>query len=111
MKMIQLLYFKTVAETGRVTEAARKLDVTAPAVSIAISNLEKELGVSLFAHTCNRVVLNEAGAYFLETVNRVFEMLSNAENVLRGGAEVPCPQTKRGKTLQAYTQAIYEEEI
>ena len=84
MKMTQLLYFKTVAEDGRISVAAKKLFVTAPAVSIAITNLEKELGVQLFDRIKNRLILNEYGVAYLQYVNRVFDDLSQASKIVRG---------------------------
>ena len=83
MKMTQLLYFKTVAEDGRISVAARKLYVTAPAVSIAITNLEKELGVQLFDRIKNRLVLNEYGKAYLQYVNKVFSDLSLAKEAIQ----------------------------
>lgn len=84
MKMTQLLYFKTVAEDGRISVAARKLYVTAPAVSIAITNLEKELGVQLFDRVKNRLILNEYGKAYLQYVNQVFDDLSQAKETIQG---------------------------
>ena len=84
MKMTQLLYFKTVAETGTMAKAAKKLFVTAPAVSIAISNLEKELGVSLFDRRPNRIELNEQGVAYLQYVNQIFADLDLAKEAVQG---------------------------
>jgi DNA-binding transcriptional LysR family regulator len=83
MKMIQLQYFKAVAETNKMTEAARAMCVTPSAISIAIANLEKELGVQLFDRTATSVTLNDAGRYYLETVNSVFATLHEAEDAIR----------------------------
>ena len=83
MKMTQLLYFKTVAEDGRISVAARKLYVTAPAVSIAITNLEKELGVQLFDRVKNRLILNEYGNVYLHYVNNIFNELSQAKQAVQ----------------------------
>ena len=94
MKMMQLKYFKTIAETGTMAGAARALGVTPPALSIAISNLEKELGVTLFEHSCNRIVLNDAGICYLQMVDRVFKDISDTEAVLRGGGATPCAVDK-----------------
>ena len=92
MKMAQLLYFKTVAEAGKISIAARKLYVTAPAVSIAIGNLEKELGVQLFERTNNRIVLNEYGKAYLKYVNQVFDELTEAKQTVmdmrQGSADI-----------------------
>lgn len=83
MKLTQLLYFKAVAETGSVSRAAKKLYVTAPAVSIGISNLEKDLGVVLFDRTSNRITLTEQGRSYYESVNKILEDLSEVTNNIR----------------------------
>lgn len=49
MNLKQLYYFKRLAETEHYTEAASSLFITQPSLSHAISELEKELGVALFA--------------------------------------------------------------
>ena len=79
MKLSQLLYFKTIAETGTLARAAKKLGVTAPALSIAISNLEKEIGVILFDRQCNRITLNEQGTAYLQRVNQILADLESAQ--------------------------------
>lgn len=84
MKLTQLLYFKTVAETGKISLAAKKLYVSAPALSIAIANLEKELGVQLFDRANNRIALNEQGRTYLRHVNQILEDLSQANKEIQG---------------------------
>ena len=46
MELMQLKYFKTVAEIGKISDAAQALFISAPALSTSISRLEKELGIS-----------------------------------------------------------------
>lgn len=79
MKLSQLIYFKTVAESGKIAIAAKKLYVSAPALSIAIANLEKELGVQLFERSINKIVLNEQGRLYLTHVNKILEDISQAK--------------------------------
>ena len=85
MKMIQLQYFKAVAETNNMTEAARQMCVTPAAISIAISKLEQELGVKLFDRTAISVTLNGTGQFYLQSVSEALRILEEAEDVLRGG--------------------------
>lgn len=44
----QLSYFIAAGETGSVTKAAERVNISQPSVSAAISHLEKEFGVQLF---------------------------------------------------------------
>jgi DNA-binding transcriptional LysR family regulator len=83
MELIQLRYFKTTAEIGKISDAAKALFVSAPALSTSISRLEKELGVSLFERTNNRIILNRQGQIFLKYVNRVLTDLECAKTELQ----------------------------
>lgn len=83
MELSQLKYFKTVAETGKISDAAQALFISAPALSTAISRLEKELGMKLFDRTNNRISLNRQGEIFLRYVNQVMSTLDCAKTELR----------------------------
>lgn len=48
LKLRHLEVFNALMEAGSVSHAAKRLNVTQPAVSVALSNLEKELGFRLF---------------------------------------------------------------
>ena len=82
MKINQLYYFKTVAELGKISLAAKKLYVSPPALSIAISNLERDLGVRLFERSNNRILLNEQGRVYLEFVNQILDDLEKAKQTV-----------------------------
>jgi len=83
MELQQLKYFKAVAKTGKISEAAESLFISAPALSTSISRLEKELGVPLFDSSGNRITLNAQGEIFLKYVNQVFSALDEAKDELR----------------------------
>ena len=83
MELLQLKYFKTVAEIGKISEAAEALFISAPALSTSISRLEKELGVRLFDRSAKRIVLNQYGEVFLRYVNQMFDVLACAQTELR----------------------------
>ena len=48
MNFTQLTVFREVMESGSISQTARKLGRTQPAISLAIKTLEKSLGLSLF---------------------------------------------------------------
>lgn len=79
MEMLQLKYFKAVAQIGKISEAAESLFISAPALSVAISRLEKDLGMRLFDRTNNKITLNRQGEIFLQGVNRIFATLENTK--------------------------------
>lgn len=75
MELLQLKYFKTVAELEKISAAAEALYISAPALSNSISRLEKELGVQLFDRYAKRIALNSQGELFLRYVNQMFDAL------------------------------------
>ncbi len=69
MEQRQLEMFEAVVSLGSVTEAARSLGVTQPAVSIALRKLERDVGFSLFRRDGRRLLpTTEARLLFAETV-------------------------------------------
>ena len=83
MELMQLKYFKTVADIGKISEAAEALFISAPALSTSISRLEKELEMPLFDRTNNSIRLNRQGQIFLRYVNQVFSNLECAKTELQ----------------------------
>ncbi|QOI65950.1 LysR family transcriptional regulator (plasmid) [Arthrobacter sp. TES] len=74
--LTQLRYFVAVSEAGGITEAAKNLLVSQSAVSVAITNLEKQLGVQLFIRShAKGVSLTGAGKSFLINAR---ELMSHA---------------------------------
>jgi len=79
MTFQQLQYFLEVHRTGSVTKAAKNLFVSYPSVSVAIANIEKELGVVLFARGPKGLTLTEQGQQVLEhanTISRAYMQMS-----------------------------------
>lgn len=83
MDIQQLKYFKTVAEIGKISEAADSLFISTPALSMSVSRLEKELGVHLFDRTNNRIILNRQGQIFLRYAKQVLTELEYTKTEIR----------------------------
>lgn len=86
MELLQLKYFKTVAELEKISAAAKTLYISAPALSTSISRLEKELGVQLFDRYAKHIVLNAQGEIFLRYVNQMFDALECGKKELMRNA-------------------------
>ena len=67
---VRLNVFLAVVRCGGFTSAARSLGITQPAVSQHISELERQLGTSLFERG-GKVALTEAGHVFLQYAQRI----------------------------------------
>ena len=67
----QLRAAVALVRSGTFREAAEALHISPPALSIAIAELERSLGVTLFDRTSRRVQTSEAGARFAENAQRV----------------------------------------
>lgn len=82
MDLQQLVYFRTVARTQHVSQAAEELGITQPALSRAIARLEREAGVTLFDHRGRSVRLNRFGQAFLRHVERALAALEEGRREL-----------------------------
>ncbi|MDF2675156.1 MAG: LysR family transcriptional regulator, partial [Clostridiales bacterium] len=69
MELLQLRYFCTVVKYGNITKAAEELRISQPSLSKTISNLEKELGVTLFDRIGKHILLNDFGKAFYRRVS------------------------------------------
>ena len=79
----QLHYFWSVAKFGGVTRAAEQLHLTPQTLSGQISQLEGNLGISLFRRTGRRMELTDAGRMALTYADEIFHIGSEMEEALR----------------------------
>lgn len=82
MELLQLRYFQTIARLEHMTNAAKELHVSQPALSKTIHTLEKELGVSLFDRKGRMIKLNEYGRAFLAHVDVSLQSLVAGKQIL-----------------------------
>ncbi|NPV59452.1 MAG: LysR family transcriptional regulator [Actinobacteria bacterium] len=61
------------AETGSFSEAASKLGVTQPAISLTVKKIEADLDVRLFQRRGNRYIPSDMGRVFLDHARKVVE--------------------------------------
>lgn len=83
MRMLQLYYFKALAEMQHLTHTAEELFISPPALSAAISRLEEELGVTLFDRFGRNIKINKNGQILYKHVQIVFSTLDNARMELK----------------------------
>lgn len=80
--------FNEVAKLGNITNAAKGLYISQPAVSNAINNLEKSLNVKLFVRKSRGVELTEEGQSFYKHVKSAFAILEKGEFELKKREEL-----------------------
>ncbi len=75
----QLEIFNAVVENGQVTKAAQKLFITQSAVSLALNEMENQLGGVLFDRSGRRLELNDRGRYFLPLSREILDKLEDLD--------------------------------
>lgn len=73
-----LRVFLAVVETGSVTRAAELCHVSQPAVTQALSKIERSIGISLFDRTTQGLFPNKAGQQLATRLRRAFAFLDPA---------------------------------
>lgn len=91
MFFTKLRYFQTVCQHGSYTKAASILAVSQPAISIAIKNLEDELGVKLFIRDGKAIHMTDEGQIFFNLTN---ELLLHAEAVMETMRDISTQQKR-----------------
>lgn len=82
-------FFSLLVRSGSLSAAARELQVTTPAVSKRLAQLEQHLGVRLLRRTTRRMGLTAEGEAYLEQARRILADIDALERRLRGAAEQP----------------------
>ncbi len=75
MEIMQIRYFLEAAKTKHMTNSAKNLHITQPALTQAVRRLEKDLGVPLFVARGRNVVLTEYGKYLQKKLEPLMEQL------------------------------------
>lgn len=105
MNLRQLRYVVATADHGTMTSAAQALYVAQPALSRAVRELERELGVELFARSGRGVVLTAAGEQVVRHARVALSAVESIESLSAGGAG------GRGADLRIATTLSLEPEL
>ncbi len=96
---------------NNITKAAEKLYMAQPAVSLAISDLEKYYGVKLFDRISRRLYLTEAGKQFRQYALRISALFNDMEKGLRnwdafGVLRIGSSMTIGSQFMPSYVEAF-----
>ena len=81
----QLTYSVVVADCGSITDAAKRIGISQPAISVALKKLEAEFGFSIFLRQpAHRITVTSAGQRFIGHVRRLLEHVDAFESEARG---------------------------
>lgn len=83
MTLTQLRYYQVVCKFNSISKASESLHVSQPAVSIAISNLEAEFGVTLLKRDNRSFEITEAGRVFLTLTNDLLASVDSMYNQMK----------------------------
>ncbi|MDO4324369.1 MAG: LysR family transcriptional regulator [Lachnospiraceae bacterium] len=96
--------FLTVGRTGNISQAARELFISQPAISKAIQKLEENLDTTLFKRNSRGVTLTPDGEVLFEKTKEAFSLLMEGENTILHNRSRDIPRLRLGasSTLSKY---------
>lgn len=103
MTNTQLRTFVEIAATGSIREAAERLMVSPPAVSAALSALQRELGVALVVHEGRGLRVSAAGEVFARYARQLLGLMEEARLAAAGHV-----QPERGRVRLAAVNTVGE---
>jgi DNA-binding transcriptional LysR family regulator len=105
-RFLEMRIFVAVAEEQGFAAAARRLQLSPPAVTRAIASLEASLGVLLLNRTTRSVRVTEPGQRYLEDARRILSAVESADDAVSGinasptgrlSITGPCCESRRGR--------------
>lgn len=103
MTLTQLRYIIAIADTGSMNEAAKSLFISQPSLSLAVKELEKEIGTRLFKRSNRGVSVTQEGMEFLSYARQVVEQYQLMESRYIEKKNI---KKKFGVSMQHYTFAV-----
>lgn len=100
-------YVIAVAECRSISQAAEVLYISQPSLSRYLSNLENELGFSLFVRTINGTELTEAGKIYLKYAKEIKLLRGTMEYELREFQRKTTNRIRVGMTLNSASLSAY----
>ncbi|MFB0917993.1 MAG: LysR family transcriptional regulator, partial [Clostridiaceae bacterium] len=74
MELKEQRYVVTLADTGNLTKAAKKLNISQPALSLYIKNLENSYGEQLFSRQNRRLKPTYFGELYIEKARQILRI-------------------------------------
>lgn len=103
MTLTQLKYAITVAQSGSMNEAARRLFISQPSLSSAIKDLEQEIGIEVFRRTNRGISITPEGEEFIGYARQTVEQYQLIETKYIDKTNT---KKKFSVSMQHYTFAV-----
>jgi len=98
MTLRQIRHFIAVAETGSISAAAQTVFISQSTLTLAIQQLEEEIGVSLFSRHAKGMTLTHQGHQFLRQAHLILATVDNAKRSLQQSTDQVAGQVTVGVT-------------
>lgn len=82
MNFMQLTVFREVMESGSISQTAKKLGRTQPAISLAIQNLERSLDLTLFERRGRRLIPVPEAQYLMGEASEILDRLTKVSGTM-----------------------------
>lgn len=108
----QLRAFQAIAKYQSITKAAEAMNMTQPAVSIQLKNLQEQFSVPLTEILGKKIHITEFGQELVDTADRIFSEMNNIETKmleLKGllGGKIRISSVSTGKYIIPYLMADF----
>lgn len=101
MNLSQLYYYRALGRSGSYKKAAEEMFISQPTLSIAMSNLEKELGTTLIERKRKSIDFTEDGKEFYIAVCKMLSILEDSVDAIRTKKPSTTSTIKAGIVLSA----------
>jgi len=85
----EMAFFSLLARAGGFSAAARELDISTPAVSKRLAQMEARLGVMLLNRTTRRISLTHEGEIYLTHARRILAEIDDMEQLVASALTAP----------------------
>lgn len=107
MELRQLEYFVTVVQQGSILQAANTLNLSQPPLSVAMKQLEQELGTPLFYRGPRRIQLTAAGERFYQRAQDILALSEDTRREISAYAQGQAGVLRLGAVSSSAASLLY----
>ncbi len=96
LELRDLRMVRMIVEAGNLTKAASRLNISQPALSRQLLDLEARLGASLFQRQPRSMILTDIGREVLKVADEVIERIGQTERTIARRLDGHCGELKFG---------------